>query len=120
MEVPTMRDRKPVTQTMSASETRQNFSDVVNRVYRGEERVLIERSGIPVAAVISARDLERFQEFERQRDADFAILDEIRAPFRGVPPEELEREAAKALTEARAELRAQREAERAHALASSR
>jgi len=52
-----MRDRKPVTQTMSASETRQNFSDVVNRVYRGEERVVIERSGIPVAAVVSAQDL---------------------------------------------------------------
>jgi prevent-host-death family protein len=118
-----MRDRKPLkpaTQTMSASETRQHFSDVVNRVYRGEERVVIERSGIPVAAVISARDFERFQEFERRRDADFAILDEIRAAFRGIPPEELEREAAKALAEARAELRAQQEAERALALAPAR
>jgi prevent-host-death family protein len=115
-----MRDRKPVTQTMSASETRQNFSDVVNRVYRGEERVLIERSGIPVAAIISARDLDRFQEYERRREADFAILDKIREAFRGVPPEELEREAVRALAEARAERRAQREAERAHELAPAR
>ena len=112
-----MRDRKPVTQTMSASEIRQHFSDVVNRVYRGEARVVIERSGIPVAAVISARDFERFQEFERRRDADFAIIDEIRAAFAGVPEEELEREAAKAVAEARAELREKREAERQKALA---
>jgi prevent-host-death family protein len=109
-----MRDRKPVkpaTQTMSASETRQHFSEVVNRVYRGEERVVIERSGIPVAAVISARDLERFQEYERKREADFAVLDEFAAAFADIPPEEIERETAKALAEVRAEMRAEREAE---------
>ena len=115
-----MRIQTPATRTMSASETRQNLSGVVNRVYSGEERVVIERSGVPLAAIISARDLERFQEFERRRDADFAILDEIRAAFRGVPPEELEREAARALAEARAERRAQQAAERAHELAPAR
>ena len=106
-----MRDRKPVTQTMSASEARQNLSSIVNRVYSGEERVVIERSGIPVAAFISPRDFEQFQEFERQRDADFAALYEFAEAFADVPPEELEREAAKAVAEARAELRAEREAE---------
>ena len=115
-----MRDRKPVTQTMSASETRQNFSDVVNRVYRGEERVLIERSGIPVAAIISPRDFERFQEFERRRHADFAVIKEMRAAFADVPQEEIEREAAKAVAEARADLRAKREAERMQSLAKQR
>ena len=72
-----MRDRKPVTQTMSASEARQNLSSIVNRVYSGEERVVIERSGIPVAAFISPKDFERFQEFERRRDADFAIIEDL-------------------------------------------
>ena len=115
-----MRSQIPPTRIMSASETRQNLSDVVTRVYHGQERVVIERSGVPVAAIISARDLERFQKFERRRDADFAILDKIREAFRGVPPEELEREAARGLAEARAERRAQREAEREHALAPAR
>lgn len=115
-----MRVRKPVTQTMSASETRQNFSEVVNRVYRGEERVVIERSGVPVVAIISPKDFERFQEFERRRDADFAIIDEMRAALADVPQEEIEREAAKAVAEARAELWAKRDEERKQALAKQR
>jgi len=104
-----MRDRKPVIQTMSASEARQNLSSIVNRVFSGEERVVIERSGIPVAAVISARDLQRFHEYERRRDADFAIIDTFREAFKDVPAEEIEREAARSVAEARAELRAERE-----------
>jgi prevent-host-death family protein len=94
---------------MSASETRQHFSEVVNRVYRGEERILIERSGIPVAAVVSARDLERLEEYERQRDDAFKIIDTFREAFKDVPAEEIEREAARSVAEARDELRAVRE-----------
>jgi len=104
-----MRDRKPVTQTMSASETRQNFSDVVNRVYRGEERVVIERSDIPVAAVVSAQDLERIKSIERRFVEGFKALDDIGRAFKDIPSEEIEREAAKALAEIRAEMRAERE-----------
>ena len=104
-----MRDRKPITQTMSASEARQNLSDIVNRVHRGEERVLIERSGIPVAAVISARDLERLESLDQRLVEGFAALDEIGRAFQDVPPEEIEREVAKALAEVRAEMRAEHE-----------
>lgn len=115
-----MTDRKPITQTMTASETRQHFSSVVNRVFRGEERIIVERSGIPVAAIISAAELKRFDAYERHREADFAIIDEMRAAFKDVPPEEIEREAAKAVAEARADLGAQREASREQALVGSR
>lgn len=56
---------------MSVSEARQHLGDVVNRVCRGEGRVDIGRSGIPVpvAAVVSLRDFERLQGFERRPDA---------------------------------------------------
>jgi prevent-host-death family protein len=96
-----MREREPMTQTMKASEARQNFSDVLNRVFRRETRVLVEKSGIPVAAIISAQDLDRLTHFDEQRINDFAILDEIRAAFRGVPPDEIEREVARAIQEVR-------------------
>ncbi len=92
-----MREREPVTQTMKASDARQNFSAVLNRVFRRETRVLVEKSGIPVAAIVSAEDLERLTQLDEQRKHDFAILDEIRAAFRGVPPEEIEREVARAI-----------------------
>lgn len=100
-----MREREPMTQTMKASEARQQFSQLLNQVFRGETRVVVEKSGIPVAAIISAQDLEQLARFEAQREKDFAVIDEIRAAFKDVPDEELEREVARAVADARARLR---------------
>jgi prevent-host-death family protein len=100
-----VREREPITRTMKASEARQNFSQLLNQVFRGETRVVVEKSGIPVAAIISAQDLEEFRRFEAEREKDFAIIDEIRAAFKDVPDEELEREVTRAVAEARAKLR---------------
>jgi prevent-host-death family protein len=100
-----MREREPVTRTVKASEARQNFSQLLNQVFRGETRVVVEKSGIPVAAIISAQDMEEFKRFEAEREKDFAIIDEIRAAFKDVPDVEIEREVARAVAEARAKLR---------------
>lgn len=100
-----MREREPMTQTMKASEARQQFSQLLNQVFRGETRVVVEKSGIPVAAIISAQDLEQLARFEAQREKDFAVIDEIRAALKDVPDEELEREVARAVADARARLR---------------
>jgi prevent-host-death family protein len=100
-----MREREPVTRTMRASEVRQQWSQLINSVFRREARILVEKSGIPVAAVISAQDLERLTRFEEDRGRDFAILDEVGAAFKDVPPEELEHEVARALADVRAEHR---------------
>lgn len=96
-----MREREPMTKTMKASEARQQFSKVLNQVFKGESRVIVEKSGIPVAAIISANDLERLSQMEAERDKDFAVIDEIREAFRDVPDEELEREVTKAVAAAR-------------------
>ena len=101
--------RQPMTQTLNITTARSNLSDLVNQVFRRESRVIIEKSGIPVAALVSAEDVARLEEFERQREEDFAILDQIRANFADVPVEEHELEVARAVREARAELRAKRE-----------
>ena len=96
----------PVTQTIAASEARQHFSQLLNQVFRREKRVVIEKSGVPVAALVSADDLEHLRRFEEQRREDFAVVDRIREAFRGVPAEEIEREVARAVAEVRAERRA--------------
>ncbi len=62
-----MRELEPITQTMKASEARENFSQLLNKVFRGETRVIVEKSGIPVAAIVSAEDLKALAEFEAQR-----------------------------------------------------
>ncbi|MGI8551157.1 MAG: type II toxin-antitoxin system prevent-host-death family antitoxin [Dehalococcoidia bacterium] len=93
---------------MKVSEARDQFSRLLNQVYRQEKRVLVEKSGIPVAAIVSAADLTRLQQLEGRRNTDFAALDAFGKAFRDVPDDELEREVASAVAEARAELRAER------------
>ena len=101
--------RQPITQTLNITTTRSQLSDLVNQVFRRESRVIIEKSGIPVAALVSAEDAARLEEFDRQREEDLAVLDEIQAKFADVPVDEHEREVARAVKEARARLRANRE-----------
>lgn len=95
-------------ETISATEARQNFAQLINRVYHERSQVLVEKSGIPVVALISIDELDRFNRLDEQRARSFAVLDSIRAAFKDVPPEELEREAQRALDDVRAELRAER------------
>src|SRR4051794_14366751 len=73
------------TQTINATDVRQHWSELLSEVFKEQKRLVVERSGVPVAAIISARDLERFQRMERERAADFAIIDELREAFKDVP-----------------------------------
>jgi prevent-host-death family protein len=100
-----MREREPMTKTMKASEARQQFSQLLNEVFRGETRVIVEKSGIPVAAIVSAEDLKQISHVEEERRRDFAILDIMREAFKDVPTEEIECEVARALREVREENR---------------
>ena len=50
------------TTTTTATEARNSFADIVGRVAYGGERVVIERRGRPVAALISADDLENLHD----------------------------------------------------------
>jgi len=97
-----MSERQSKTQTLNVSEARQRFSQLLNRVYRGEARIIVEKSGIPVAAIISAGDLDELTRIEREREADFTALDATREAFKDVPDEELERQVARVIGEIRA------------------
>jgi prevent-host-death family protein len=97
-----------MTQTMKASAVRANWATLLNKVYKGETQVVVEKSGIPVAAVVSAKDYEEFKRLKERRAERFAILDQLREAFKDVPPQELEREVAKAVAQARAEIRSER------------
>ena len=106
-----MADRRKQ-QRVNASTARQQFAALTNSVYRNDARIIIEKSGIPVAALISARDLDRLRQFEKKREADFTVVDEIALAFKDVPEDELQREADKAVAEVRAERRAEDRARR--------
>ena len=101
-----MRERKePMTQRMNATAARAQWGQLLNQVFRRERRVLVEKDGIPVAAIVSADDLQRLQQLEQQAAEDFQVLDRFAEPFKNERPEDIEREVAKAVRAARVELR---------------
>jgi prevent-host-death family protein len=90
-----------MTQTINASTARQEWSKILNKVFREEIRIVVEKSGIPVAAIISAEDLKRLDQLEKERADRFRILDEVKAAFRDIPEAEIENEADQALIHVR-------------------
>ncbi|MBI2861313.1 MAG: type II toxin-antitoxin system prevent-host-death family antitoxin [Chloroflexi bacterium] len=102
-----MREREPMTQTMKASQARQEWSQLLNKVFRREIRVMVEKSGIPVAAIISAQDLERLNQLEAGWEEDWRVIEEIRSRNRDKRPEEVERDVANALAAVRKQTRTQ-------------
>ena len=101
--------RTPTIQTLNITTTRSQLSELVNQVFGRETRIIIQKSGIPVAAIVSAEDAARLEEFERQREADFTFLSDIQERFADVPVEEHEREVTRAIRQARSRLRAKKD-----------
>ena len=94
-----------MTQTLKASDVRSNWSQLLNQVFKEQTRVIVEKSGIPIAAVISAEDLSRLTRLEEERNERFKVIDRMRAAFKDIPDDEIERQIDKAVAEVRASKR---------------
>lgn len=57
-----------MTQTIPVSQARQKFGELINEVYKRNVRIIVEKSGIPVVALVSLADLERWSRQDRQRE----------------------------------------------------
>jgi prevent-host-death family protein len=100
-----MPQREPITQTIKASEARAQWSELLNKVFRRQTRVIVEKSGIPVAAIISAQDLERLSQMEDRRRERFKALGASWDAFKDEDPTKVEQEVAQAVAEARRKIR---------------
>jgi prevent-host-death family protein len=56
---------------LSASQVREEFAECLNRVAFGGERVILQRHGKPVAALISMSDLNRLEVLEGEQASEF-------------------------------------------------
>ena len=65
-----MHKREPTTQTLNSGEARQQWSQLLDKVFRREARVIVEKSGVPVAAIVKAA----FRLDSVTTDGDFAFL----------------------------------------------
>ena len=58
----------PVPKRLSATKARREFADLVNRVAFSGERIVLERHGKRVMALVSVQDLELLERIEDQVD----------------------------------------------------
>ena len=86
---------------LKASDVRQHWSKVVNEVARDKTRVIVEKSGIPVAGVVSPQDLEWLQERDRRMAELRETMDDMRQAFRDVPSDEFNRAVDRVVQESR-------------------
>jgi prevent-host-death family protein len=72
-------------ETVSVVEARRMLSELLGRVAYGRERVVVERKGKPMAALVSIEDLRRLEALEpdagsirARREAAMALADAVR------------------------------------------
>lgn len=58
--------------TVSTSKARIDFAEMINQVAYGGERVVLDRRGKPIAAIIPIDDLTFLEEIENRMDVDAA------------------------------------------------
>jgi len=83
---------------VGAREARSKFSDLIGSVRFGNEEVILERSGKPMAAMIP---METYKRLVAERRARFEVLDSIRSRLPDIVPEEIERDVSDAVSRVR-------------------
>lgn len=105
-----MAKQAPLNQALNATEVRAHWSQVLLDVFQHKSRVLVNKGGIPVAAIIAADDLKRLERIERERAERFRVIAEGWEAFQDLDLGEVDAEVAEAVAQARAEIRAERDA----------
>ena len=74
-----MKRKEPMLHTISATDARIRFGEVIRRAYSGQEHLIVEKDGIPVVVILSVPDyeemrtelkLERFERMSRAAGLD--------------------------------------------------
>jgi len=99
---------QPLTQTMKISVVKNTLSSLVNAVYRKETRVLVEKAGIPVAALVSVDDLARLDQLDKEWDEGTRALERFSEAFADIPVDELEARIDQIIAEGRTKDKAER------------
>lgn len=80
--------------TTNALAARKNFGQLLEEAYYRGDEIIIERAGKPMAVIVS---IEEFENWQIEREQDFAILDEIRSKTKRVSSEKIEATVAEAI-----------------------
>jgi prevent-host-death family protein len=103
-----MTDLRRAVRNVEAAQAQRSFDDLLNEVNEQRTRVVVERDGKVVAALISEADLERLEALDRRAAEGWRTIEEIWARNADIDPDEAERDIAEAIAEMRAEARARK------------
>lgn len=84
--------------TVNAMRARGKLGQILEEVYYRGDQYIIERSGKPMAALVP---VEQYEQWRKEREAFFALLDEVRGRNREVQPEVIQEDVAAARGAAR-------------------
>ncbi len=110
----------PTVRVVSATEAKNKFGEIIKHAYAANEHLIVEKSGIPVVAIIPMADYQQLvhagsaspevaqkvDEASRRAQArrDLAeFLEQVHATMPDYPEEEVDRDIALAIAEVRAE-----------------
>jgi prevent-host-death family protein len=90
-----MANRLPVQRVIPATEVRNKLDELLDRVYRREEHLVVEKLGTPVAAIISMQEYEQFRRLlASQHLTDLGRKAGVVADRQGLTEEQLQEELA--------------------------
>jgi prevent-host-death family protein len=83
------REKRPMVNTIPATQARNQFGEVLKRVYRDGEQLIIEKDGLPIAAILSHADFEEYRRamaLQQLEELNKAVNREMQA--KGITEEE--------------------------------
>lgn len=84
--------------TIPAVEARTHLGDIMKRSFKTGERVIVEKSGIPMIVILSADEYGRLIQ---EREERFKIFDRIRAKAPNISSEEVDEDIRKTIISVR-------------------
>lgn len=84
--------------TINALKARRNLGQLLNEVFYKGDQFMIQRAGKSMAVVISPSEYEAYQ---RQRESDMKVFDEIRKKNDEAKLEEIDRDVQEAIEKSR-------------------
>lgn len=92
-----------MSQVMKLQDVASKFNDLVESFRQKKDECIVQdEQGQPVAVVLPMNLYEDYQIYLRQREADFAIFDEVDEDLKDYSPEELEARISQAVEEVKA------------------
>ncbi len=84
----------PKPTTIPAVKARVRFGEIMKRAALQRERFIVEKSGLPVVAIINATE---YLTWVQEREERFHILDRVKGHLPRVAPQEVERDVQRAV-----------------------